>query len=138
MPYSRRNAWARRCALVLLLGLGMQLGEWPKSFLDNLARDFRVICIENRDMRQSGRCGPDDEQLDDSHGEEAPLLPYTLHDMRDDVMRVLRELEVDRFAVVGFSIGGMIAQLVAEQAGDRLFAFAQICSSAGEEIMPHS
>lgn len=118
--------------IVLLLGLGMQLGEWPKSFLENLAQDFRVICFENRDMGQSGRCGPNDEQLGDSCDGQAPLLPYTLHDMRDDVMRVLQELDVHRFAVIGFSMGGMIAQLVAEQAGERLRAFAQICSSAGE------
>ncbi|WP_164727035.1 alpha/beta fold hydrolase [Shimia sediminis] len=122
--------------IVLLLGLGMQLGEWPKDFLDELARDFRVICIENRDMGRSGRCGSDEEPLDERYDGNAPRLPYTLFDMRDDVMRVLQELDVCRFAVVGFSMGGMIAQLVAGQAGGRLTAFVQICSSAGEADAP--
>lgn len=123
-------------SLVLLLGLGMQLDEWPRSFLDTLARDFQVICIENRDMGRSGRCGPDTAPLDDGPGGQAAHGPYTLFDMRDDVMRVLRALDVHRFAVVGFSMGGMIAQLVAAEAGQRVTAFAQICSSAGEADAP--
>ncbi|SCM67266.1 alpha/beta fold hydrolase [Donghicola eburneus] len=123
-------------ALVLLLGLGMQLDEWPRPFLDKLARHFRVVCIENRDMGRSGRCGPDKNAQDAALGGHASQVAYSLFDMRDDVMRVTRELNLPRFAVVGFSMGGMIAQLVAAKAGDRLTAFAQICSSAGEAEAP--
>lgn len=127
--------------IVLILGLGMRLEEWPQEAIADLARDFRVICIDNRDAGRSGRCGPDvDRSAVESLETGAPYgqepLPYTLFDMRDDVLRVLDELQINKFAVAGFSMGGMIAQLVAAEAGTRVAGMVQICSSAGETAAP--
>ena len=43
-------------AIVLIMGLGMQLVAWPDSFCNALvARGFRVIRFDNRDVGLSGR-----------------------------------------------------------------------------------
>ncbi len=127
--------------VVLLQGLGMCVNDWPSEFLRELAQEFRVIRIDSRDAGRSGRCGPDIDPaavslLQRCPGISGAELPYSLRDMRDDVLRVLDRLEVQRFALVGFSMGGMIAQLVAARAEARVTAFAQICSSAGEARAP--
>lgn len=127
--------------IVLILGLGMRVAEWPRDFLSGLSQDFHLICVENRDMGMSGRCGPDTDIASNeilATGSSPQAVPYTLFDMRDDVLRVLDTLNIDRFAVVGFSMGGMIAQLVAAKAGTRVTTLAQICSSAGETDFPTS
>ncbi|SFE98491.1 Pimeloyl-ACP methyl ester carboxylesterase [Sulfitobacter brevis] len=129
--------------VVLVLGLGMQVVEWPTGFIKKLSEQFYVVCIENRDMGRSGRCGPDMEPelarfLVDKPRSDDAKIPYTLFDMRDDVLRAVDRLGVEKFAIVGFSMGGMIAQLVAAQPGQRVTAFAQICSSGGEASAPFS
>ncbi|WP_299665868.1 alpha/beta hydrolase [uncultured Ruegeria sp.] len=125
--------------IVMILGLGMQLTEWPRDLLQRLSRDFHLICVENRDMGLSGRCGPDiDTEATGMLAVEPDpnTIPYTLFDMRDDVLRVVDTLNIDQFAIVGFSMGGMIAQLVAAKAYGRVSGMVQICSSAGEADMP--
>lgn len=125
--------------IVMILGLGMQLPEWPQGLIDSLARDFHVVCVENRDMGRSGRAGPDIDPEAFRLLESQPTVhrsPYTLFDMRDDVLRCVDALGVDQFAAVGFSMGGMIAQLVAAKLGSRVTGLAQICSSAGEAEIP--
>ncbi|MES0864509.1 alpha/beta hydrolase [Ruegeria sp. SCPT10] len=127
--------------IVMILGLGMRLTEWPQNLLHRLSRDFHLICVENRDMGLSGRCGPDiDTEATGmlAVGPDPKTVPYTLFDMRDDVLRVVDTLNIDRFAVVGFSMGGMIAQLIAAQAGSRVSGMVQMCSSAGEAHIPSS
>ncbi len=125
--------------IVMILGLGMQLSEWPQDLIDRLARDFHVICVENRDMGRSGRAGPDIDpeaiRLLDSH-QSLQHSSYSLCDMRDDVLRCVDALGIDSFAVVGFSMGGMIAQLVAAKLGPSVTGLVQICSSAGEAEIP--
>lgn len=135
--FERHGDKAAPC-LVMVLGLGMHLQDWPRALLRDLARDFFLICVENRDMGQSCRYGPDNDPAAVSQlmRDPAQNAPYTLFDMRDDVLRVVDALNVDRFAVVGFSMGGMVAQLVAAQGGHRITGMAQICSSAGEAKLP--
>ena len=129
-----------RPSIVMVLGLGMRVAEWPASILQSLSKDFHLICVENRDAGLSCRCGPDIDPraramlTNAALAAEAP--PYTLYDMRDDVLRTVTEAGIERFAVVGFSMGGMIAQLVAAKAQERVTGLAQICSSAGEATLP--
>ncbi|NRP13214.1 MULTISPECIES: alpha/beta fold hydrolase [unclassified Aliiroseovarius] len=123
--------------VVLLVGLGMQAVEWPKPFIGQLARTHRVICIDNRDAGKSPHCGPDSEPeaariwLQEDIEAASQLSPYTLFDMRDDVLAVLEKLKIDRFDLVGFSMGGMIGQLVAAAAGSRVTNFVQLSSNDG-------
>ncbi|WP_343561896.1 alpha/beta fold hydrolase [Kiloniella sp. b19] len=106
-------------AVALSMGLGSDLTRWSPDFLADLARDHFVVCIENRDSGRSLQ--PGDE-----------VVPYDLRDMAADVLAVMDELEQLRFTTVGFSMGGMIAQLVAITAPHRVERMVQICSSGGE------
>lgn len=109
-------------AIVLCQGLGMRIADWPASLIEALSEQFFVVMVENRDTGCSSRCNK----------------PYTLFDMAADIECVAAHLELGRFALLGFSMGGMIAQIVASRCRENVFAFVQVCSSAGEAIPPLS
>ncbi len=90
--------------LVLLSGGGAQLISWHVDLVAMLVgRGLRVIRMDNRDVGRSARFGgPDD--IDGGYG---------LGDMGDDVVRVLDAVGVDTAHLVGHSMGGMMAQMVA-------------------------
>jgi len=123
--------------VVLLVGLGMQAIEWPTDFVRRLSETHRVICIDNRDAGKSPRCGGESEPLAAEiwlRGDAdaaLKLAPYSLFDMRDDVLALLDHLQVCDFDLVGFSMGGMIGQLVAAAAGARAGRFVQLASNDG-------
>ena len=117
--------------LVLLVGLGMRLEEWPQPWIDHLAQRRRVIRIDNRDAGGSPqyriieyRTGKGQLQGQDS-GRAAHAAGYTLFDMRDDVLDVLDHLGVTEFDLAGFSMGGLISQLIAAKAGARVGKYVQ-------------
>lgn len=122
---------------VLLVGLGMQAIEWPPAFINSLVQTRRVICIDTRDAGKSPRCGPDSEPsvadvwLKGDLPNALRMAPYSLFDMRDDVLALLDRLKIDGFDLVGFSMGGMIGQLVAAAGGSRVGKFVQLASNDG-------
>jgi proline iminopeptidase len=60
--------------------------------------------------------------------------PYTLDAMADDAAAILDALQIPRAHVVGVSMGGMIAQLLAARAPARVASLTSIMSSSGN---PH-
>ncbi len=124
--------------ILLVQGLGMAITDWPADLINRLAELFHVVCIDNRDAGKSFRCGPDSDATAIDMLENATDVapPYTLFDMRDDILRCLDRLKISRFALVGFSMGGMIAQLIAAKASNRITGLVQICSSGGEAKLP--
>jgi pimeloyl-ACP methyl ester carboxylesterase len=83
-------------ALLLIGGVGGTTLAW-EPFLPILAAHFRVIAS---DLRGAGRSA-------------APTSPYTTRQLADDAAALLAHLGVARAHVVGFSLGGMIAQELA-------------------------
>ncbi len=125
--------------IVFIQGLGMNVWEWPQNTLKSLTQYFYLVCIENRDAGLSGRCGPDVDNDALSKlvtKDNTKNIPYTLYNMRDDVIKGLTSLGVVNFAIIGFSMGGMIAQLVASLCGNRVTGLVQICSTGGEKDVP--
>src|SRR5207248_8558211 len=57
--------------------------------------------------------------------------PYTLDEMAADAVGVLDHLHVNRAHVVGASMGGMIAQLVAINHPERVLSLTSIMSAVG-------
>jgi pimeloyl-ACP methyl ester carboxylesterase len=128
--------------IVLIMGLGMQLIAWPDAFCEGLvARGFRVVRFDNRDAGLSTKM-PSARRL-----RIAPLLalaflrlpvrpPYTLDDMASDTMGLMDALGIDRAHIVGASMGGMIAQIVATRRPDRVQSLVSLFSTSGNPALP--
>jgi proline iminopeptidase len=124
-------------AIVLIMGLGMQLTSWPEPFCQALAdAGFRVVRFDNRDSGLSARVlGRKQSPLPLAIA--ASLLglpvrcPYTLQDMAHDAIRVMDALQIDRAHMVGASMGGMIAQVLAAKFPQRVLSLTSIMSSSG-------
>ncbi|GAA5175104.1 alpha/beta hydrolase [Niveibacterium umoris] len=123
--------------IVLIMGLGMQLVSWPDAFCNALVeRGFRVIRFDNRDaglstrLRVHKRPGLLPTLLRAACGLK-PRVPYTLEDMAADTVALLDALGIERAHIVGASMGGMIAQLVAAHYPQRVLSLVSIMSSSG-------
>ena len=108
--------------ILLIMGLGMQLVAWPESFCEGLAaRGFRVVRFDNRDVGLSTRM-PSAGSLATTAMMARAFLglpvrpPYTLDDMARDTVGLMDALGIGEAHVVGASMGGMIAQIVADRA----------------------
>ncbi|WP_310450584.1 alpha/beta fold hydrolase [Sulfuritalea sp.] len=124
-------------AVVLIMGLGMQLTAWPDSFCRALvARGYRVIRFDNRDCGLSGRApGKKRAKLMLAMAASALGLPvrtpYTLEDMAGDTIALMDRLGIARAHIVGASMGGMIAQVLAAKHPQRVLSLTSIMSTSG-------
>jgi len=119
-------------ALILVMGLGAQLIDWPEEFCRRLAdRGFRVIRYDNRDAGLSTAL--DDLPVPELGSVVAGLAapPYTLSDLAGDTVGLLDELGIQRAHVVGASMGGMIVQTLAIEHPERLLSVTSIMSTTG-------
>lgn len=102
--------------LVLIGGVGNQAISWDDDFCDMLVeRGFRVVRFDHRDIGLS-------EKLD---------VPYDLKDMAADVVALLDVLGVMCAHLVGRSMGGMIAQVIAIEWPDRVASMCLISTTTG-------
>jgi pimeloyl-ACP methyl ester carboxylesterase len=124
---------------LLIMGLGAQLPMWPDGFCAQLVdAGYRVIRFDHRDTGLSAKM----------HGLRAAgsvyrrvgryllgrpsPVPYTLVDMTEDVLALLDHLGITRAHVVGASLGGMIAQILAATAPERVASLGIIMSTTGK------
>ena len=131
-------------AILLVMGLGAQLTLWPDELVDALVGEgFRVIRYDNRDIglsqKMEGARAPSlaTQVLRKKFGWPAKV-PYTLTDMAHDGIGLLDALEIDTAHVVGASMGGMIAQLMAVHHGPRLRSLTSIMSTTGNGKLPQA
>ncbi|MEK4852249.1 alpha/beta hydrolase [Paenibacillus sp. FSL H7-0756] len=131
-------------AIILIAGLGTQMIRWTVPFCDQLAaRGFRVIRFDNRDTgcstHYSHYPAVDFSALAAALlSGQRPDMPYTLDDMAGDVIGLLDALGIDQAHVVGRSMGGMIAQLVASKYPDRVLSLTSIMSTSGNPTLPQA
>jgi pimeloyl-ACP methyl ester carboxylesterase len=129
-------------AIVLIAGLGTQMIRWPVPLCEDLAaRGYRVIRFDNRDAGRSthfSECAvPDFAAMAAALARgQRPDVPYTLHDMAADTVGLLDALSIARANLVGRSMGGMIAQLVASDHAPRVMSLTAIMSSTGNPALP--
>jgi pimeloyl-ACP methyl ester carboxylesterase len=119
--------------LLLIMGLASQMLMWDDQFCEQLgSRGFRVIRFDNRDIGRSSRLRgaaiPTRWQL---LRRSAAGAAYTLEDMAADSVGLLDDLKIDAAHIVGASMGGMIAQLVAINHPDRVLSLVSIMSTTG-------
>jgi pimeloyl-ACP methyl ester carboxylesterase len=128
--------------VLLIMGLGAQLVVWDDEFVLGLARRGHfVVRYDNRDVglstRFEGSPAPAiPELLAKRAAGESVAVPYRLDDMADDAAALLDHLEIAAAHVVGASMGGMIAQVLALRHPRRVRTLVSIMSSTGNPELP--
>ncbi|HKS27212.1 MAG TPA: alpha/beta hydrolase [Pyrinomonadaceae bacterium] len=89
--------------LLLIMGLGSASDMWYR-LLPEFAERFRTIFFDNRGVGLS----------------DPPTAPYSIADMADDAAAVMDAAGVESAHVIGFSMGGFIAQELALRHADRV------------------
>jgi pimeloyl-ACP methyl ester carboxylesterase len=133
---------ARDPAILLIMGLGAQLVLWPDDFCTRLAdAGYRVVRFDNRDIGLSSKLDhlgrPPLLRNGIAHALRLPVrAPYRLDDMALDSVGVLDALGIGQAHVVGVSMGGMIAQILAARHAARVASLTSIMSSSGHAALP--
>jgi pimeloyl-ACP methyl ester carboxylesterase len=128
--------------VLLIMGFGAQLIFWPEALCEALAaRGFRVVRFDNRDIGKSTHLtalpAPDPRAvMAEVMAGKRPDVPYALDDMAGDAIGLMDALGVERGHVVGASMGGMIAQLVAIGHPERTTSLVSIMSTTGRRDLP--
>jgi pimeloyl-ACP methyl ester carboxylesterase len=123
--------------VLLVMGLGAQLTLWPDALCEKLTvKGFRVIRYDNRDVGLSTKFDaaglPDMAQI--FAGAAKPA--YTLDDMAADAVGLLDALKIEKAHIVGASMGGMIAQLIAANHPEKTLSLTSIMSTTGNPAVP--
>jgi pimeloyl-ACP methyl ester carboxylesterase len=90
--------------LVILNGFGATSADWDPSFIDRLASSNELILLNNRGIGGS---------TDDGR-------PFDIAKLAADAARVIETLGIERANVMGWSMGGFIAQALALNYADRI------------------
>ena len=84
--------------VVFLTHLAAVLDNWDPRVVDGIAAKHRVITFDNRGV-----------------GASSGSTPKTIEEMASDAVTFIRALGLDQVDLFGFSMGGMIAQVIAQQ-----------------------
>ena len=103
--------------LVLVMGYGASLKIWPISFIEKLAEEYVVITYDNRGTGLS--IVPQDPE------------DYTIKKMSDDLDAVVQRFDVNRFYLLGYSMGGCIALQYAYDHRAKVRSLFLLSSTAG-------
>ncbi|MES3021581.1 MAG: alpha/beta hydrolase [Pseudomonadota bacterium] len=110
--------------VLLIQGFSAQMIGWRNGFCQKLVeRGFRVIRFDNRDVGLSEKFGG----ADDVDG------GYSLADLAADSFGVLDALDLSSAHVVGQSMGGMIAQIMADTRPERVRSLSLVYTAPGFE-----
>ena len=109
--------------VLLIPGLGSDVGTWA-TFLPAIRDRYQLILIENRGSARSPK----------------PPGPYSTEIMADDAAQILSELGISRAHVIGKSMGGMIAQVLAAKYPEKVHSLVLACTlmehdAYGEELL---
>ncbi len=99
-------------ALVFLHYWGGSSRTW-RRVIEALAPEFRTVAIDQRGWGRS----------------EAPATGYALADMANDVEGVIEALDLERYILIGHSMGGKVSQLMASRHPRGLAGLALIAPS---------
>jgi pimeloyl-ACP methyl ester carboxylesterase len=127
--------------VLLIMGLGAQLPMWPDGFCAHFVdAGYRVIRFDHRDTGLSAKMhglraqGSVYRRIGRYLLGRASPVPYTLVDMTEDVVGLLDHLGIARVHVVGASLGGMIAQILAAKEPNRVASLGIIMSTTGKPL----
>jgi pimeloyl-ACP methyl ester carboxylesterase len=84
--------------VVFLTHLAAVLDNWDPRVVDGIAATHRVVTFDNRGV-----------------GASSGSTPTSIQEMATDAVTFIRALGLDQVDLFGFSMGGMIAQVIAQQ-----------------------
>src|SRR3954469_14850604 len=84
--------------VILLTHLAAVLDNWDPRVVDGIAAKHRVITFDNRGV-----------------GASTGTTPDTIQAMAKDAVSFIRALGFEKVDLLGFSMGGMIAQVIAQE-----------------------
>src|SRR5881227_3618368 len=87
---------SRGVPVVFLTHLAAVLDNWDPRVVDGIAAEHHVITFDNRGV-----------------GASSGTVPDTIEAMANDAVAFIRALGFDQVDLLGFSMGGMIAQVIA-------------------------
>jgi len=90
--------------LLLITGYDGTMESWDRRFVDTLAQQYRVVILNNSGIG----------------GTTAVRAPLTIDAMADQTSALIGALHLGRTAVLGWSMGSMIAQALAVRHPDQL------------------
>jgi pimeloyl-ACP methyl ester carboxylesterase len=128
--------------MVLIMGMGAQMVGWDDEFCELLAGSgFWVIRFDNRDAGKSthmeGAGTPDVMSALTRAWFRQPIkAPYRLQDMALDAVCLLEALKIQKAHLVGASMGGAIAQVLAFRFPERVLSLTSIMSTTGDPNLP--
>jgi pimeloyl-ACP methyl ester carboxylesterase len=128
--------------ILLIMGLGAQLVLWPVEFCQRLAQaGYYVVRFDNRDVGLSSKIN----NVGKTRLMRAAIAstfrlpvraPYTLDDMARDALGVMDGLGLQRAHIVGASMGGMIAQILAAKHPERVASLTLVMTTSGNPRLP--
>jgi pimeloyl-ACP methyl ester carboxylesterase len=101
--------------LVLLNGYAATKDDWDPTFLGQLSESHRIVC-------------PDNPGMGESPGAADGLTVAT---MADEVVGLMDSVGIERADVVGWSMGGFVAQELAARFADRVGGIALLATDPG-------
>ena len=101
--------------LVLVMGYRLGSMAWPTAFIEQLARRFMVITLDNRGTGLSDK----------------PVKGYAIVNMARDVCGVVDDLNLSQVHMLGYSMGGAIAQEFVWQFPERVSSLILCATMAG-------
>lgn len=102
--------------LLLVNGYAATADDWDPGFLQALGGSFEVLCPDNRGVGGSDLGDPDDVSIDS---------------MAADLEALMGEHGIERTMLAGWSMGGFVAQCLAERVPDRISGLALLGTDPG-------
>ena len=141
--------------ILLIMGLGAQSLVWSNVFCERLIScGYQVIRFDNRDIGKSSKLKHKNKLTKEYKSVSKKLallsrfklglpfkieedsIPYTLYDMTEDVHQLLNALEIEKCYVIGMSMGGMIAQILAAEYPERVEKLGLLATSNNKPFLP--
>lgn len=128
--------------ILIVMGLSASHRLWDPALINGLLEGgYRVVLLDNRDTGESSRIKGKGRiwlwwQLLKWQIGWRVNSPYQLTDMAADAVSVLDALGIERAHVIGASMGGMIAQIIAYDHPERTISLTSIMSTTGAKHLP--
>lgn len=130
--------------LLLVMGLGGQMIHWSEKFcLAMIDQGFYVVRFDNRDIGLSTKTRTKvqsksilPKMIRFQVGLKNSGAAYTLEDMADDCALLIDHLQIKKCHVIGASMGGMIAQILAAKYPEKIERLGLLFTSNNRPFLP--